>query len=181
MMDYVALGHWHGFSSVGKYKNVYYSGSTERTSSSDRRDNKGYIVVDFKSDIKLSFKTIDIRKSYLFKVDASKLDDELKSLELSQIKDSLVEVVLYNLTPSLSIDIADDKIKERFKDAMHIKIKREFVKREFDSISQSVEASSLEDYFISYIDESLDSEDKDSIINKAKELFALVEASDDSN
>ncbi|MDD3061166.1 MAG: DNA repair exonuclease, partial [Sulfurimonas sp.] len=31
MMDYVALGHWHGFGAVGKHENVYYSGSTERT------------------------------------------------------------------------------------------------------------------------------------------------------
>jgi len=36
-MDYVALGHWHGFGKVGKHENVYYAGSTERTSLNDTR------------------------------------------------------------------------------------------------------------------------------------------------
>ncbi len=45
-MEYVALGHWHGFGSVGKHTNVFYAGSTERTSSSDKREDKGYVLLD---------------------------------------------------------------------------------------------------------------------------------------
>ncbi|WP_294952318.1 DNA repair exonuclease, partial [Sulfurovum sp.] len=45
-MDYVALGHWHGFGAVGKHPNVYYAGSTERTSSADKRDDKGYVLLE---------------------------------------------------------------------------------------------------------------------------------------
>ncbi|MDA3908970.1 MAG: DNA repair exonuclease [Sulfurimonas sp.] len=49
MMDYVALGHWHGFGAVSIGSgtsvppNVYYSGSTERTSLNDKRNKKGFI------------------------------------------------------------------------------------------------------------------------------------------
>ena len=39
-MDYVALGHWHGFGNVGKHENVYYSGSSERTSLNDKRNEE---------------------------------------------------------------------------------------------------------------------------------------------
>jgi len=76
-MDYVALGHWHGFGSVGKHPNVYYAGSTERTSSSDRREDKGYVVLDFKEALAITHHTIALRKSLFFSIDADNYEEEI--------------------------------------------------------------------------------------------------------
>ncbi|MGB5791893.1 metallophosphoesterase family protein, partial [Poseidonibacter sp.] len=61
-MDYVALGHWHGFGAVSvkgtkeKYPNVYYSGSSERTSLNDKRNSKGFIELDIKETLSVQYK-----------------------------------------------------------------------------------------------------------------------------
>ncbi|MEA2091969.1 MAG: DNA repair exonuclease, partial [Campylobacterota bacterium] len=60
-MDYVALGHWHGFGQVGKHGNVCYSGSTERTSLNDKRNSKGFVEVTLDDSLSIKYKEIDIR------------------------------------------------------------------------------------------------------------------------
>ena len=182
-MDYVALGHWHGFGAVGKHKNLFYAGSTERTSSSDRRDNKGYVVVEFEPNLKVSHKAITLRKSISFKIDALHYEEELKKLELNGIKDALVELTLYNLTPSTSIDITNLELKELFKDAMYLKIKREFKSVDGELIETNVESVSLENHFLMHLKESLsDKKEQERLAKKAKELFANYEESlDETN
>lgn len=57
-MDYVALGHWHGFGKVGKHENVYYSGSLERTSLNDKRNTKGFTLITFDDTLTIEYKEI---------------------------------------------------------------------------------------------------------------------------
>ena len=179
-MDYVALGHWHGFGSVGKHPNVYYAGSTERTSSADKRDDKGYVILELGDAVTITHQSIPLRKSLSFSIDTDKYEEEVASLELSEVKDALVEVKLYNLTASSSIDITNKEIKEIFKDALHVKIKREFKVVEGEQIEGNIESISLEAYFISHIQESIvDEEEQERLTHKAKELFALYEETDD--
>ncbi len=180
VMDYVALGHWHGFGAVGNYKNVYYSGSSERTSSGDKRDDKGFVVVDLKDSLQVKHHRINIRKSLFFEIDARKLEEELSQLDLSDINDAMVEVKLFNLTAESSIDIADKTLKEFFSKAMSIKIKREFIIENGDEIDANVEASSLESLFLLHIKERVKDEKSLKRLNdKAKELFARTKESDD--
>jgi DNA repair exonuclease SbcCD nuclease subunit len=182
-MDYVALGHWHGFGAVGKHKNVYYSGSTERTSSSDKRDDKGYVMIELDGDVQITLYQITVRKSLEFSIDASSYEEQVASLELSDIKDALVEVKLFNLTSSISIDITNKEIAEIFDEALHVKVKREFKAIEGSEIEGDIESISLQEYFISHIKESVnDDEEKERLASKAKELFALLqEVDDDTN
>jgi len=179
-MDYVALGHWHGFNSVGKHPNVYYAGSTERTSSADKRDDKGYVVLELDDTVTVTHQTIPLRKSLSFSIDVDKYEEEVASLELSEIKDALVEVKLYNLTASSSIDITNKELDELFAEALHVKVKREFKAVEGEEIAGNIESISLEEYFISHIKESVVEEaEQERLSLKAKELFALYEEADD--
>jgi DNA repair exonuclease SbcCD nuclease subunit len=179
-MDYVALGHWHGFNSVGKHPNVYYAGSTERTSSVDKRDDKGYVVLELDDTVTVTHQTIPLRKSLSFSIDVDNYEEEVASLELSEIKDALVEVKLYNLTASTSIDITNKEVHELFAEALHVKVKREFKVVEGEEIAGNIESISLEEYFISHIKESVTEEaEQERLSLKAKELFALYEEADD--
>ncbi len=179
-MDYVALGHWHGFGSVGKYPNVFYAGSTERTSSSDKREDKGYVILHLDDVLSIEHRTILLRKSLGFSIDADKYEKEVASLDLSDIKEALVEVRLFNLTASSSIDITNKEIDEIFDEALHVKVKREFKAVEGQKIEGDIESVSLEDYFISHIKESVvDEAEQERLATKAKELFALHEENDD--
>ena len=179
-MDYVALGHWHGFGAVGKHPNVYYAGSTERTSSSDKREDKGYVLLDFSEALDISHHTIPLRKSLSFSIDAECYEEEIESLDLTEIKDALVEIKLLNLTVSSSIDITNKELNELFDEALHVKVKREFKVVEGEKIEGDIESISLETYFISHIQESvIDETEQERLTAKAKELFSLYEEADD--
>ena len=181
--DYVALGHWHGFGKVGKFDNVFYAGSTERTSSSDKRVDKGYVEVLLKENLEVTHHDIKLRKSLTFTIDSENLENEINSLKLQDIKDALVEVRLTNLTPTTSIDITNKDIEEIFKDALYVRVIREFKQTKQEHIKASVESVSLEEYFLSHIDKNVEDEfEKDRLSLKAKELFAKYEEScDDTN
>ena len=179
-MDYVALGHWHGFGSVGKHPNVYYAGSTERTSSSDKREDKGYVLLNFTDALNITHHTIPLRKSLMFTIDTDNYEEEIANLDLKEIKDALVEVKLLNLTIATSIDITNKEINELFTEALHVKVKREFKVVEGEEIEGDIESISLEAHFISHIKESVvDKVEQERLSTKAKALFALYEESDD--
>jgi len=179
-MDYVALGHWHGFGAVGKHPNVYYAGSTERTSSSDKREDKGYVMVDLDDTLDIEHHTIPLRRSLSFSIDVDKYEEEIASLDFSQIKDALVEARLFNLTASSSIDITNKELSKIFEEALHVKVKREFKMVEGEKLDGDMESLSLESYFISHIKESIaDDSEQERLSVKTKELFALYEEVDD--
>ena len=127
-MDYVALGHWHGFGKVGKHENVYYSGSTERTSLNDKRNSKGFALITLEDSLSIEYKEIKIRPILEFQIDCENLEASIEALDLSNIKDTICEVKLTNLTPLSSIDISNKQIKDFFPNAMSVSIKREFKK-----------------------------------------------------
>lgn len=183
-MDYVALGHWHGFGNVGKHENVYYSGSTERTSLNDKRNSKGFVVVTLEDKLEVEYKEINIRPIISKQIDCTNYEQSIESLDTSDIKDAIVEVVLKDLSAMQSIDISNKQIKELFSEAMSVTIKREFKKDTNTQDLEEIEAISLEDFFIEHIKEdSLDEIEGDRLKLKVKELFSKYEeeVSDDIN
>lgn len=173
-MDYVALGHWHGFSNVGKHKNVYYSGSTERTSLNDTRNEKGFIIADiFKNqDPKVEFKNINIRPFYEFNIDCDKYEEDMDKINLNVIKDAICIVNLNNLTTTSSINIKNIDIKNRLKDALYVYIKRNLADNLDDMIDINIESSSLKEQFLEFIEKEASSDKHENeIIEKVKELF----------
>ena len=174
-MDYVALGHWHGFGKVGKHENVYYSGSTERTSLNDKRNSKGFSLVTLEDQLNVEYQEIKIRPIIEFKIDCENLEESIKELELSNIKDSICDVKLINLTTMQSIDINTADIKNIFNGAMFVNVKREFKLSSETKTIDDIETLSLEDYFIEHIKEDSKTEEFDRLKLKVQELFSVYE------
>lgn len=185
-MDYVALGHWHGFGSVGKHENVYYSGSTERTSLNDKRNEKGFILLDIKDDLlntlNIEYRQISIRPIVQKQINCEDYESSILNLDTSNTKDAIVEVKLTNLLALQSIDISNKEIKELFPDAMSISIKREFKKTANNTSVEDIEALSLEDFFLEHIKEDVkDEKENDRLKLKVKELFSTYEESNNDS
>ncbi|MEA3290619.1 MAG: exonuclease SbcCD subunit D [Campylobacterota bacterium] len=175
-MDYVALGHWHGFGSVGKHPNVYYSGSLERTSLNDKRDSKGYVLVNIDEELKVEYKEIKIRPIVTKEIDSENYETSMNDIDISNCDNAIVEVTLKNLTPSKSIDIPNQNIKELFPNAMSVTVKREFIKDENTKEIEDIEAVSLQEYFLDHIkDASSDEKENERLKAKVQELFRSYE------
>jgi DNA repair exonuclease SbcCD nuclease subunit len=174
-MDYVALGHWHGFGAVGKHTNVYYSGSTERTSLNDKRNSKGFVVVTLTGELQVEYKEIAIRPILSFEIDCEDVEKSIETLELSNIKDAICEVKLTNLSTLQSIDINTADIKKIFEGSLYVNLKREFkTSKELKTIDD-IESLSLEDYFIEHIKEDANEGEFERLKTKVQGLFSLYE------
>ena len=178
-MDYVALGHWHGFGNVGKHQNVYYSGSLERTSLNDKRNSKGFILANIEDDLNIEYKSINIRPIRIKQIDCEDLQSSIANLDFSDIQNAIVEVKLTNLTPLSSIDISNKQIKDLFPNAMSVSIKREFKQSDDSNSISNMEAISLEEYFLEHIKEDSDEKEFDRLKSKIQELFANYEEIED--
>lgn len=185
-MDYVALGHWHGFGSVGKHGNVYYSGSTERTSSSDMRNEKGFALVSLEDTLNVAFQSIDIRPSIRLSVNAAETPDVLAHLEelaeTSETKNALLYITLENLGTTQSIDMTNRDIEAIFPDALNVQIQRRFRRSEAGHAAEAVSAGSLQDYFKGFLEEqSGDAAEAKRLNEKVAALFARYdEVNDDA-
>lgn len=174
-MDYVALGHWHGFGRVGKHENVYYSGSTERASLNDKRNSKGFALITLEDKLKVEYKEITIRPIYEFQIDCEDLEASIEALDLSNIKESICEVKLTNLTTMQSIDINAAEIKEIFASSLYTHLKREFKKSDETNSLGDIESLSLESYFIEHIKEESQTQEFERLKTKVQELFSDYE------
>ncbi len=180
-MDYVALGHWHGFGAVSvkgtkeKYSNVFYSGSSERTSLNDKRNSKGFVEVNIEETLSVEYKEIAIRPIIQKQIDCSDFEASLENIDNSDTQDAIVDVKLINLSALQSIDIQNSQIKDLFPNAMSVNIKREFKKNANETNISDVEALSLEDFFIEHIKEDSQDKEFDRLKTKVQELFSLYE------
>ena len=187
-MDYVALGHWHGFGQVGKHKNVFYSGSTERTSLGDKRNSKGFIELILDDEASLfgalqtEYKEINIRPIVSKIINAEEYESSLESLDFEDTLNAIVEVRLLNLTPLQSIDIQNAQIIKLFENAMSVTIKREFQSLSDEVNVADIESLSLQEYFLEHVKEDANDKEYERLKGKIDELFGEYEEScDDSN
>jgi DNA repair exonuclease SbcCD nuclease subunit len=175
MMDYVALGHWHGFGRVGKHENVYYSGSTERTSLNDKRNSKGFVEISLYDELLVEYKEIKIRPIVTKEIDCEDYESSVLELDKSDTKDAIVEVKLTNLTVLESIDIQNSEIKKLFYEAISVSVKREFKHVANETDISDAEAVSLEQYFLEHIKEDATAQEYERLKFKVQELFAQYE------
>lgn len=156
-MDYVALGHWHGFGKVGKHANVFYSGSTERTSSADARNEKGFAVVELGEVLNISFEAIKLRPSHKISVDTALDEDIFVQLQRVhsgiEIDGALLYITVQNLTASQSIDISNKDIEAVFPNALSVQIGRKFRLVAAQSTAESVNSATLQEYFSMFLKE----------------------------
>ena len=138
--DYVALGHWHKFQKLDE--NIYYSGSTERTSILDYdklfiadkktvvEDNpkKGFVEIDLSDKLKINFHPIELREIYRVEINCTLYDSKEKIFDyLKTIKSKegmIIDIHLKEISQKLNIEIKKRDIEDIFKDAIFIKIKK---------------------------------------------------------
>ncbi|RXJ87117.1 DNA repair exonuclease [Arcobacter sp. CECT 8985] len=174
-MDYVALGHWHGFSSVKSYENVFYSGSSERTSLNDKRSNKGFIYFDLsKDDLIVDFKQIKIRDFVSYEIDANELFIKLEELSYLNLKDSIVQITIKNLNALDSINISNKQIKSYFSSSLYVVVKREFISTNSTTI-EDIQAVSLKEYFTDFLKDNSLEDEFSRLKLKSDELFDKYE------
>jgi DNA repair exonuclease SbcCD nuclease subunit len=180
-MDYVALGHWHGFGSINKkFPHVCYSGSLERTSSNDKRNDKGYVNIDLEESCNIVFNEINLRKTFIFEIDCIDFEDNLhKIIEDSkklELKGSLLEIKLTNLSATQSIDIPNNYFNPHFEEVLHLSIKREFLQKEQKMIEEDIKSISLQDYFVEQLGQNIkDKKELDRLQKKIDILFGEYE------
>lgn len=183
-MDYVALGHWHGFGRVGKHPNVYYAGSTERTSSGDARNDKGYALITLGETLDIAFHPITLRPSHRLRVDAQTSEDIFNELRLIasslETEGALITIALENLSATQSIDIANRDIEACFPTALNVQIQRKFRRTESSAATESVNAASLQEYFGAFLEEQTSTTEEYTRLNsKVAALFARYEEVND--
>lgn len=175
MMDYVALGHWHGFGQVGKHENVYYSGSTERTSLNDKRNSKGFVEIHLNEKLHVEYNEIKIRPIITKEINCEFYDNAILNIDTTDTKDAIVEVKLTHLSAMQSIEIQNSEVKNLFENAMSVSVKREFKLGENESEVEGVEALSLEEFFLEHIKEDSQEKEYNRLQFKVRELFAQYE------
>ncbi|MFX4232120.1 DNA double-strand break repair protein Mre11, partial [Aliarcobacter butzleri] len=74
----------------------------------------------------IEYKEIQIRPILEFQINCENLEASIEALDLSNIKDTICEVKLINLTTMQSIDINTADIKNIFNGAMFVNVKRKF-------------------------------------------------------
>ncbi len=174
-MDYVALGHWHGFGQVAKYSNVYYSGSTERTSLGDKRNSKGFALIWLEEKLKVEYKEIRIRPIVVKEIDCEAYESSLENINTDDTLNAIVEVKLKNLTRLQSLDIQNFEIQKHFKNAMSVSVKREFKQDVNLNNLDDTQPLSLERYFLDHLKANSHETEYKRLERKVQELFGNYE------
>lgn len=182
-MDYVALGHWHGYGSISKkFPHVCYSGSLERTSFNDKRNDKGYVALSLNKNVDITFEPIPIRKSYLLEIDCTNFEENLnkilKDSKELELKNALLEIKLTELTATKSIDIPNNFFNDLFEEVLYLTVKREFVQKDQSLLNEDIQSISLEDYFVEQLEDNI--EDKNEFIRLQKKVKILFNEYEES-
>ena len=153
-MDYVALGHYHGYQKI--LDNAYYSGSTERFSFSEARQDKGYLVVDLDKGTKEfvslpARKMIDLPYIDALHLDAESLVNEIENLIPDNIDGAIVRMTINRVLSSVRNSINVKKIKEQFSTAAHFELRIVSSQDKMSVQSTSAVFGRIEDEFISFV------------------------------
>lgn len=170
--DYVAFGHWHKFTQI--YKNAFYSGSLERTSLNDKSNEKGFILLDLKDELKVEFIKIKIREFLNFEIDFNQLENFLENINEKEVAFKIINLTIKNISFLEDIDLDLNKIRAVFKSALFLNIKKEVLQAKI--FTQNIEVFDLQDRFFEFLNENIQNSDENTRLSqKAKKLFSLEE------
>ena len=138
--DYIALGHIHRHQVLSEEPPVVYAGSLERLDFSDEGDDKGFYLVEIKTNkktgirkVSYKFHPISSRRFIIIKVNIEPQDSEptatiLKAIGQYDISDAIVRLQI-SLSQESEGRIADGDIRNALKEAHYYTIARD-IKRE---------------------------------------------------
>ena len=138
--DYVALGHIHKQQVLSTTPPVVYSGSLERLDFSEEGDEKGFYVVDIKSDRETgkrsavyNFHPVKARRFLTINIDIQPEDIsptgtilQVIDTQIDKVRDAIVrlQIVLPAACQSL---VRDNELRNALKEAYHATISREIL------------------------------------------------------
>jgi DNA repair exonuclease SbcCD nuclease subunit len=141
--DYIALGHYHKFTSLGK--NAFYSGSTERFSFTDAPDKKGFIDLELKKGM-LETKFVELKTRSMIdyqpiKCSHLRLEEVMKKIRNTinelQPKEKTYRITLDKIPQHIYRGLDFNEIRKLSSEAVHYEIKAHIVKEEGEQSSAS--------------------------------------------
>lgn len=174
--DYIALGHYHGFTEVTR--NAFYAGSTERFSFAEAGQEKGFILVDLeRKDIK--FESVATRPMLdLGPIDATNMGGRelqvqiIDILENTEMDGKIVRLRVKNISPSTYQTLDFNRINDLTSTALHFERAFE-IRPESGSVQwKSTALDSLEHEFVSFLDNyAVNNIDKDVLKTRGLEYL----------
>ncbi|MCB0747174.1 MAG: DNA repair exonuclease [Ignavibacteriae bacterium] len=185
--NYVGLGHWHKFQHLKKWGNVYYSGSTERTSDTQTGYDKGIIKVSIdKSITNIEFIPLNLRRYDKIKVDKCDLKSREEIIELvkaeaysSKIHGGLFHIQLLDLPNDRINDIPRSVFDDIFEEALYYSVSKT-IKGTKESISIDSESFDLKEYFFSELQNSFKGKELKKVTDFSRKLWEELEEEEEN-
>ena len=131
--DYIALGHFHGYTKVKA--NAYYAGSTERFSFNEVNDTKGFLEVNLRGDsetevifhpLKIRAMT-DLEPVVCSTLNAQEIGTVIKQrIQECNPQDKVVRLKVQDIATPMYHSLDFDALKQLTKSAVHFEMKYEF-------------------------------------------------------
>jgi DNA repair exonuclease SbcCD nuclease subunit len=179
--DYVALGHWHRYNHLQKYGNVYYSGSTERTSDTQTGYDKGIIKVTVDDEVKADFIPLDLRIYEKIKIldchkkSPEKIIGELKAgIENVKIDGGIFHIQLIDLPAEKVHDIPRSLFEDMLDTALFFNVTKT-IKGSDQKIEIDSDRFDLKEYFIDSLKESFEGENLKKLTKLSQKLWDEIE------
>ena len=177
--DYVALGHYHGFTKIRN--NIVYAGSTERLSFSESRQSKGIVDVNLSGVAETRFIEIPTRKMVeIGPIDCKDLDpaqilDRIRNLAKDRdFSESIVRLSLINLDPIIYKSMDFSSINRLFSRAMHFEIRHTIGKEPDNTIPAEAMIADLLTEFERFL-EKKNYKDKDLLLEMGRRYIREAE------
>jgi DNA repair protein SbcD/Mre11 len=168
--DYVALGHYHKYTRIREM--VYYSGSTERLSMSEKDSSKGFIEIDFSKSAesdKIRFHElitrpmIDLPTVTAAGKSAEQIMSEIEATVKAQNpEDKIIRVSVADIPEETYRALPFDKLTELKKEAFSLDIRFEKASQPEDNLYADLNLNRLDSAFEKFLEtrnvESLDKE-----------------------
>ena len=179
--DYVALGHWHKYNHLQKYGNVFYSGSTERTSESQTGYPKGFIKVLINKETKTEFINLKLRTyekiiiDKCYKKTNGEIVNEIKDkLNMITVAAGIFHIYLNELPALKANEIPRSVFENIFKDALYFSISKT-IKGSGESIEIDSESFDLKERFLDELKSNFNPNELTIVSDYAKKIWDEIE------
>ena len=178
--DYVALGHWHRVNHLKKYGNVFYCGSTERTSDTQTGYDKGILKVTIDGGTKTEFIPLKLREYRKIEITdcCDRTEDEildaLKSECGEKIEGGIFRVKLIDIDPVKNNNFSKAYFQNIFEGALDFRVEK-LLKGSEDKFEIEGGTFDLKEYFFEDLSNSFEGENLQKIEELSKRFWEEIE------
>ncbi len=179
--DYVALGHWHRYDHLSKFGNVYFSGSTERTSDTQTGYEKGFVKVTIDEETKTEFIPLNLRtyQKIIVKKCSEKTSDEIikeieDQLSSVEISGGMFHVQVQEIEETKVNDFPRTLFEDIFEGALFFNVSKT-IKGSEKVIEIDSESFDLKEYFFDELKTVFEGDDLKKVTDLSKKLWDELE------